>query len=79
MWYNECGPEGDVVLSSRVRLARNIKGIPFPARATEAQQEEVIRTCKEAAKNIDSTFGELTLIDLSGWKSMKNRRWQSAI
>lgn len=65
MWYNECGPEGDVVLSSRVRLARNIKGIPFPARATEAQQEEVIRTCKEAAKNIDSTFGELTLIDLS--------------
>ena len=27
------GPEDHVVLSSRVRLARNISGVPFPGRA----------------------------------------------
>ena len=27
------GPEDHVVLSSRVRLARNVNGIPFPGRA----------------------------------------------
>ena len=42
MWYSECGKDGDVVLSSRVRLARNIDKIPFPARANENQQDEIL-------------------------------------
>ena len=29
MWYTKFGKDGDVVLSTRVRLARNIKDIPF--------------------------------------------------
>lgn len=48
MWYTKCGKDGDVVLSSRVRLARNIKGIPFPMRADKEQQKQVIELCKEA-------------------------------
>lgn len=48
MWYTECGRDGDVVLSSRVRLARNLKGIPFPERANEEQQLQIIDKCKEA-------------------------------
>ena len=43
MWYTESGKDGDVVLSTRVRLARNIKGIPFPRKATPQQQEQVIK------------------------------------
>ena len=27
-WYLQSGKESDVVISSRVRLSRNIKGIP---------------------------------------------------
>ena len=42
MWYNEFGKDGDVVLSSRVRLARNLDGVPFPLAANEKQQEEVL-------------------------------------
>ena len=30
-WMRGSGPEGDIVLGSRIRLARNLKGIPFPA------------------------------------------------
>ena len=31
-WYYSEGPDADVVLSSRVRLARNLRGIPFTSR-----------------------------------------------
>lgn len=65
MWYQECGPESDVILSSRVRLARNIKGIPFPARANEDQQEQVLSACREAVQNSKDEIGaELKYIDL---------------
>ncbi|MHC4592818.1 MAG: ATP--guanido phosphotransferase [Planctomycetota bacterium] len=40
------GPEGDVIVSSRVRLARNIDGYPFVQRATDQQRrriEELLR------------------------------------
>ena len=50
MWYTECGKDGDVVLSSRVRLARNLKGVPFPARAGAEQQEQVLEQCKNAVE-----------------------------
>ncbi len=50
MWYNEYGTDGDVVLSSRVRLARNISGIPFPRRSNREQQEEVLSLCKQATR-----------------------------
>ena len=50
-WYVEEGPEEDVVISSRIRLARNFKDIPFPARADKKQQEKVISIVKEALPN----------------------------
>lgn len=31
-WYEKAGNCGDVVISTRVRLARNLKQYPFPAR-----------------------------------------------
>ena len=31
-WYSSDGPENDVVLSTRVRLARNLANFPFPAK-----------------------------------------------
>lgn len=32
-WMKGGGPDGDIVLSSRIRLARNLEGVPFPGRA----------------------------------------------
>ena len=29
-WYEQAGEQGDIVLSTRIRLARNVEGIPFP-------------------------------------------------
>jgi protein arginine kinase len=40
-WLIEDGPERDIVMSSRIRLARNLEGFPFVPQATEAQKEEI--------------------------------------
>ncbi len=42
MWYNEFGKDGDVVLSSRVRLARNLDGVPFPLAANENSRRKFL-------------------------------------
>lgn len=42
LWYEEIGPNGDIVLSSRVRLARNLAKYPFPNKADKAAFEKVI-------------------------------------
>ncbi len=34
-WFEKTGTDRDVVVSSRVRLARNVKDLPFPGRMTE--------------------------------------------
>ena len=36
-WYEKSGPEGDIIVSTRVRLARNLKDYPFPSRMTADQ------------------------------------------
>lgn len=47
-WMDGNGPEADTVISSRVRIARNIEGIPFPYLASDEQtaavQEQVACT-----------------------------------
>ena len=45
-WYEKAGNCGDVVCSTRVRLARNLKQFPFPARATDKQLEAVEHSFK---------------------------------
>lgn len=41
-WLRSDGPHSDVVLSSRVRLARNLAGLPFVARASKADRQRVL-------------------------------------
>ena len=40
-WFGVGGRDGDVVLSSRVRLARNLVQLPFPNRADHAQLAKI--------------------------------------
>ncbi len=47
-WYDKIGPESDVVVSSRVRLARNLEGYPFPSVASDAQNSEMIGEVSKA-------------------------------
>ncbi len=47
-WYEKAGSCSDVVCSTRVRLARNLRQFPFPTRATDKQREAVEEKVKEA-------------------------------
>lgn len=58
-WLRGDGPRSDVVVSSRVRLARNIAGYPFLSRASEAQRNEVLNTAQQ--KILDAGLSEQLL------------------
>src|SRR5262245_55369911 len=45
-WLRGDGQEADIVLSSRVRLARNLAGVPFGNKATREQRQQVIDLCR---------------------------------
>ena len=45
-WYNKTGLQGDVVISTRIRFARNLYCIPFPCKLSEKQKVEVINLVK---------------------------------
>ena len=40
-WLTGDGPDNDIVISSRIRLARNLVGMPFPNRAGKQVLEEI--------------------------------------
>lgn len=41
-WYEQEGKDSDVILSSRIRLARNLKGKLFPERMTTSDAKEIV-------------------------------------
>ena len=47
-WLAATGPLSDVILSTRVRVARNLDGYPFPNRASDDELSEVRNTLLEA-------------------------------
>jgi protein arginine kinase len=49
-WWKEKGPFFDVVISSRIRLARNLSLFPFPHRANSVQQKEILEKSEKAIK-----------------------------
>ena len=54
-WYLETTNE-DAVISTRIRLARNISGIPFINKITNEDANKVINIVKEALQN-NSSYG----------------------
>ena len=68
-WYEKAGKESDVVISTRVRLARNLADMPFPNRMTPDQKAAVERRVRDAILSgnsaIASDFDFVQMDDLS--------------
>lgn len=45
-WLRGVGADADVVMSSRVRIARNLAGFPFVARANHSERRAVLDACR---------------------------------
>lgn len=52
-WMRSEAPDADVVMSSRVRLARNLTSQPFPLIATTAQATDVLEQIEKVNLNVD--------------------------
>lgn len=63
-WYLQSGKESDVVISSRVRLSRNIKGIPFTTRAKASDLKRVFDLMKEATLSLGYGLNFIALKDM---------------
>ncbi|MBO4694178.1 MAG: protein arginine kinase [Clostridia bacterium] len=63
-WYNNTAPDGDIAVSTRIRLARNINGFPFPARISDEQRQQVNLIIRKAIKNKDFAPYSLKYIDM---------------
>jgi protein arginine kinase len=52
-WLKGTGPNSNIVISSRIRLARNLDKIPFPHWANKKQSEEILKIIEEASSKVD--------------------------
>jgi len=52
-WLKGKGPNSDIVISSRIRLARNLDKLPFPHWANKKQSEDALKTVGEAISKVD--------------------------
>jgi len=63
-WYLQSGKDSDVVMSSRVRLARNLSNILFVNRCSKDEFEEILKSAEEAVNNIGYNLKLIRLKDL---------------
>jgi protein arginine kinase len=72
-WLRGEGPESDIVISSRIRLARNLADFPFIARATEADRGEIgkiLRGRIEQLHELGKFNGQLIYVDVSALEAV---------
>ncbi len=51
-WYEEIVPDSDVVISSRVRLARNLDNYPFSSKISEEQANSLVNEVKGVSSSL---------------------------
>ncbi len=70
-WFKEHGEKNDVVLSTRIRLARNLKGIPFPTKMNADDAQRVIDLVESALEEMNYTFTKVDLPSMSQAEKQK--------
>ncbi len=55
-WLKGSGPDTDVVVSSRIRLARNLADFPFIRRCTDADRAAIVKQVRAKLESLSSSF-----------------------
>src|SRR5262245_61933023 len=63
-WLRGSGPESDIVMSSRIRLARNLAEFPFISRATPHDRVEIEKLLREKMLGLQAS-GELLYVNVN--------------
>ncbi len=68
-WASHAGDQDDIILSTRIRLARNLAGIPFPTIARREELDTVVERIGNACKSIRMLQPALT-VDIRQCKTL---------
>ena len=71
-WLNGEGPQGGIVLSTRIRLARNLRGVPFTHRARPEALQGVVASIASAAHE-SPTFGQCLVLQMGDLSSLERQ------
>jgi len=52
-WFNGSGPLADIVISSRIRLARNLAGHKFLSRCSAAEKSDILKKLRDVLMSLD--------------------------
>ncbi len=63
-WLRGSGPDSDIVVSSRIRLARNVADFPFMRKCTGLDRAAIERTLRERIERIES-WDSVSYIDVN--------------
>ncbi len=58
-WLDASGPNSDIVISTRMRLARNITGYAFTGRARDGERLRLLAQVRDAIPEVSSLHGSL--------------------
>ncbi|MBU8880273.1 protein arginine kinase [Bacillus sp. FJAT-29790] len=73
-WMSAEGPDSDIILSSRIRLARNIKQYKFPILFTNEEAKSVIQKIKDRVDHSPFTkLGKLELLLMDELQPLQKR------
>ncbi|KLV24100.1 MULTISPECIES: protein arginine kinase [Niallia] len=73
-WMCSDGPDSEIVLTSRIRLARNIEGVKFPLLFSKEEAENVIQQVEGAIINeSNQPFGQLELLSMNNLNTLEKR------
>lgn len=72
VWYSKEGQNGDIVISSRIRLARNLPDVPFPIKLNrEVAQEVISRIVSAVEKTAELSGYNFQFLDLAKLSRVK--------
>jgi protein arginine kinase len=63
-WLDDSGPDADIAISSRIRLARNIANMPFPIAASEHDKMQVAVAVENAIEKSGSLGDDFFAYDI---------------
>ena len=63
-WYLQNGKDSDVVVSSRVRLVRNLNGFKFLKKCSKEEQENILNKIKEIVPGLGYNLKYINIEDL---------------
>ena len=55
-WYEQQGKQSDIVISSQIKLARNLKEYPFSSKISEEQAKQLVSLVREKLSGLMVVF-----------------------